>query len=101
MAKSSVQSTGGPNAASTPNQSFTISGIATSKPNDTTSFATVGAVRRCRKRNRSRTKPISGATTTTATTNAGMIGHPSFDLELVEDGGRRECLGRERQVEDP
>jgi hypothetical protein len=69
------QIVGGPNLALLPNQSFTISGIATSRPIDVTSRAIGGAVRKWRKRRRSRIKPRSGPTMTTARMNAGRIGH--------------------------
>ena len=51
-------------SGSAPNHSFTISGIATSRPSDGDELRrSASAVRRYRNRNRSRTKPSSGATT--------------------------------------
>ncbi len=50
-------------------------GMAMSSPSDDTTFTVVDAVGMWRKRNRSRARPKSGATTNTAITNDSHCGH--------------------------
>ena len=79
--KSSDASPGGRCLAPAPRSSFTIEGMATSRPSDVTSLATGGAVRRWRYNPRSRIQPSSGATITTETTNAGSVGQPRYSSD--------------------
>ena len=82
-----------------PKTTWMTCGSPASKPKAVTRRTCHDLPRRKRNSSRSSSNPVSGATISTATTNAGTIVQPLLDAQGVVDGQREERLRAERQVE--